>query len=418
MAASLAPLRRRSYLGLELAVVGAASSGAERLRVEAVDIGSPAERAGVQAGDELLELGNAPVNGLADARRRVAALPVHKPTRLLVERAGAQIKLWADVVRMPCEELPSGSVELGAVPCAERRLRAIWTLPEAAGPHPLIWFLPGATWLTDERCLAPGGSLLELVRGFTRAGFATLRVDRSGLGDSEGPLCTELDLEAELWGWRAVLEYLSRRTNIAQDRVFLYARSLGGMLAPLLAPEWPFRGIAVWGTSAKPWASCMLEASRRQYALAGRTGPALAQTLERLERLTRLLYSDQLTPEQAFVHDPELRSLESDSFRADRIYGRSAVFFQQLARKDLASAWRAVRCPVLALHGSSDFLGFAEHSAHLAELAPRGRYLELPGVDHMMHVRASVEEAFAEPFAGTFTPAALNALVAFYREQR
>jgi uncharacterized protein len=418
MSASPEPLRRRSYLGLDLSLVRRAGSGTGRLRVEAVDASSPAELAGVLVGDEIAELDGARVSSLVDARHRVATLPVDRSTPVVVVRAGERLELGLRAIRMPLEQLAIGRVELDEVPCGAHRLRAIWTMPEAPAPHPLIWFLPGATWLTDERCLPPGGSLLELVRGFTRAGFATLRVDRSGLGDSEGPPCTELDFDAELAGWRAVLAYLSQRTTLVRaGDVFLYGRSLGGMVAPLLASEYPFRAIAVWGTSAKPWAECMLEASRRQYALSGMAHARLESLLRRLERLQHLLYDQGLTPEGAFAREPALRSLESESFQDDRIYLRSARFFQQLARLDLAAAWQAVECPVLALHGSADFLGFGEHSAHIAGLAPRGRYVELPGMDHMMHVRATIEEAFAEPFAGTFTPAALDALLAFYREQ-
>jgi pimeloyl-ACP methyl ester carboxylesterase len=345
-------------------------------------------------------------------------LPVDRAAPLVVLRQGETLELAPRAVPMPLEQLPVGRIELDEVEWGQHRLRAIWTLPEAPGPHPVIWFLPGATWLTDERCLPPGGSLLELVRGFTRAGFATLRVDRSGLGDSEGPPCTELDLDAELAGWQAVLSHLSRRaTVVRRGDVFVYGRSLGGMVAALLAQEYPFRGVAVWGTSARPWAECMLEASRRQYTLSGLGGARLETKLAQLERLQHLLYHEGLTPEGAFEREPELKGLESDAFRGARIYLRTARFFQQLARLDLAAAWRAVRCPVLALHGSADFIGFAEHSAQIARLAPEGRYLELPGMDHMMHVRANMAQAFAEPFAGTFTPAALDALLAFYRER-
>jgi pimeloyl-ACP methyl ester carboxylesterase len=160
----------------------------------------------------------------------------------------------------------------------------------------------------------------------------------------------------------------------------------------------------------------MLEASRRQYALAGLRGAALEHTLALLERLTRWIYTERLTPEQAFTRDPELRALESEGFHAERIYRRNVRFFQQLAALDVASAWRTITCPVLALHGSADYLGFPEHSAEVAALAPRGRYIELPDIDHMMHARKTLEEAFAETFTGTFNPAALEALVAFYRE--
>ena len=255
------------------------------------------------------------------------------------------------------------------------------------------------------------------MRGLTSAGFATLRVDRSGLGDSEGQLCTDTDLHAELATWRAVYRYLSTHPDVRRSGSFLYARSLGGMLAPLIAREFPVRAVAVWGTSARRWDRAMLEAARRQYALAGTTGAALERLLVDLERLQHWLYGAGLTPEAAFQREPSLRSLESQNFRGNQLYRRNAAFFQQLARIDVASAWRELACPVLALHGSSDWLSQLEDCIEIAELAPRGTWRELDGIDHMMHARSSVEEAFAEPFTGTFCPKALEALVSFFRSQ-
>jgi pimeloyl-ACP methyl ester carboxylesterase len=406
------PLRRRSYLGLDLSLV--ASVSPPRLRIEAVDAGSPAARAALAVGDELLALDGAAVTDLESARARVARLSTSEPACLLVQRGDERFERRLQAVTMPLETLPSGTVVLDAVNRGAQRLRAIWTVPETPPPYPVIWLLPGATWLTEERCLPPGGSLLELVRGFTRAGFATLRVDRSGLGDSEGPPCTELDLDAELEDWRAVLAYVEQHPWLAPERLFIYARSLGGLLAPLIARTPPLRAITVWGTSARRWQPAMLEASRRQYTLAGARGEPLEHTLALLERLSTLLYRDGLSPERAFAEQPELRVLENDAFTGDRIYLRSARFFQQLAACDVAEAWRNVACPVLSLHGSADYLGFAEHAAEIAELAPRGQHLELPGIDHFHHARASIEESFANPFSGDFNPAGLEAVLRFF----
>lgn len=67
------PLPRRAWLGLELSLgVGPAGPGPQ-LWVEGVDASSPAERAGIRAGDAQLEL--AP-RTLDEVRARVARLSV------------------------------------------------------------------------------------------------------------------------------------------------------------------------------------------------------------------------------------------------------------------------------------------------------------------------------------------------------
>lgn len=446
---SPAPLPRRAHLGLELSLAvraGVSSGGSGRalagpqLWVEVVDAGSPAERAGVCAGDALLALAGQTPKTLAEVRACVARLPTGVPTPLVVQRGEQQLELSVVAEPLPLEPLGVGEVVLEEVRWREHRLRAVWTFPAGDDSHgdsggnamggghgtavggdagggarvPAVWLLPGATWLSEEHPIEPRSARLALIRGLTRGGFATLRVERSGLGDSEGPPCTELDLHAELSMWQAAREHFCAHQRVLPGGRFVYGRSLGGMLAPLLCERGDFAAVAVWGSSAQPWARCMLAASERQYRLAGRTGPALEKTLSQLSELSQLIYEQGLTPDAAYQRRPDLRDTEPASLSGRYVYGRVASFFQQLAATDIAGAWRGVGCPVLALHGSSDWLSLGEDSAEIARLAPAGEYRELEGIDHMMHARSTVEEAFANPWSGDFSPAALTALLEFF----
>ncbi len=370
----------------------------------------------MQVGDALLSIGSTATQDLGELAALIARLPSHEPVPLLMQRGAQSLELTIQPEALPLEQLDAGEVVLDEVNWREHRLRAVWTFPDNVRASVAIWMLPGAAWLSEEHPSEPRSARLALVRGLTRAGFATLRVDRSGLGDSEGPLCTELDLQAELEMWQAASQYFRRHPRVRADGHCVYARSLGGILAPLVLRGDSWAGVAVWGTSVRRWRDGMRTASERQYALAGQQGPELGRKLERLDALHALVFDLGLTPEQAFERRPDLRDLDPVNFSGRYVHGRVAAFFQELNRSDVAAAWARVQCPVLALHGSSDWLSFAADSQQIAKLAPRGRYLELAGIDHMMHARPSAEAAFAEPWEGDFNPAALEALVAFYTE--
>jgi uncharacterized protein len=408
-------LPRRAQLGLELSRAIRPPALGYRLWVEEVEHGSPADQAGVKPGDALLSIGGSETTELNEVRSLVSRLPFDRTTPVVLLRGGQRLELELRAAPLPLEQLPVGSIVLDEVACGSARLRAIWSFPDTPGAVPAIWLLPGASWLSEEHPIEPRSARLEFVRALTRAGFATLRVERSGLGDSEGPACTELDLRAELSGWRAASRHFRAHPRVRRDARCVYARSLGGILAPLLLEPGEWSALAVWGTSAVPWPRCMLAASERQYRLAGRSPASIADAMARLGELHELVYGAGLTPEQAFERRPDLRDVDPAGFQGRHVYGRVATFFQQLAAIDIAAAWRSVDCPVLALHGSSDWLSLAEDSAEVARLAPRGEYQELPGIDHMMHARPSVEAAFAEPWGGDFTPLAVDALVDFYR---
>jgi pimeloyl-ACP methyl ester carboxylesterase len=72
-------------------------------------------------------------------------------------------------------------------------------------------------------------------------GYVTTRVDKSGVGDSQGPPCEQIGYTQEREGYQATLEALRRDPRVDPSRVFLLGISLGGVFAPILAAETPVR---------------------------------------------------------------------------------------------------------------------------------------------------------------------------------
>ncbi len=406
---SLGPLARRAFLGADL------ERTEDGLVVVEVTPGAAAARAGLAAGDVLLAVADVPVRGVMEAHARIGALPSGRGVRLTVRRGAESIDLEAVLSEMPLETFSAGRVELDQVEWRGDRLRAVWTLPNGEGPFPAVWLLPGATWLAEEQPLRDWYPTRQLVGELSTAGFATLRVERSGLGDSEGPVCTELDLESELGAFRAARSYFLSHPAVAATGRFLYGRSLGGMLAPLLAERQPFTAVAVWGTSPGPWHRAMLDASRAQYLLAGQPPQVVDQVLARLEALQALIYVEGLSPSEACARRPELANVQPESFAGSYVYGRTYRYFHQLEHAPVAESWKHVSCPVLALRGTNDYLSSAVEHERIVRLAPNAVALEVPGLDHHMHERISLEEALREPWGGTFSPAAARVLVDFFR---
>jgi pimeloyl-ACP methyl ester carboxylesterase len=408
-----APLRRRAYVGLELALAPEAGRDVGLLRVEHVDDAEPAARAGVQVGDRIVSVAGTPLTTLDEARRVVAALPHAQPAQLELLRDGRSVHLTFQPAALALESLPSGQIELDEVAWGQHRLRALWSWPATQPPYPLIWLLPGATWLSDEHPTTPAHPMRKLVAQLTAAGFATLRVERSGLGDSEGPPCTELDLQAELEGFRAAFARIDANPRLIPERIYGFGRSLGGMLAPLVLAGRALAGVGIWGSSSGRWSDVMLRTSTRQWALSGVAPERLAAKRAGLEALHALVYLEGLSPEQAYARRPELQGVLPQAYAGRYVYGRVASYFQQLQALDLEQAFRTLEAPVLALHGSCDWLSERDDLARIAELrAQHSTFIELPGIDHHMHRRDSLEQAFATPWGGEWSPSVGAALLA------
>jgi len=131
---------------------------------------------------------------------------------------------------------------------ADGRRRVIRTIPEGEPFFPVVYLLPGAGWSSFEFALDPDHPLFRLVSGLTASGFATQRVERSGVGDSEGQSCRELGFESDLSDYRAGLDHLRSWPACHERGVFLLGISLGGMVTPLIADA-RVRGVAVFGTT-------------------------------------------------------------------------------------------------------------------------------------------------------------------------
>jgi hypothetical protein len=162
-------------------------------------------------------------------------------------------------------------------------LRTIITKPhDARGKLPVIFV---AGWLSCDTVEAPpnkdpgpdnvrhdatGLAFREIAQ---LPGFSFFRVDKQGVGDSEGN-CAENDFESELAGYRAAFRALKNYDFIDTSRVYILGISNGGGFAPLVpetdAEKEQVRGYIVVGGWVKTWFEHMLEIERRRFGLMGK----------------------------------------------------------------------------------------------------------------------------------------------------
>src|SRR5947208_12247364 len=133
-------------------------------------------------------------------------------------------------VKTPRESYPNVDViyDSVSVPHGER-LRTIITKPHnAKGKFPVVFV---AGWLSCDSVEAPADTKDAtgiVFRGLAQLpGFCLFRLDKQGVGDSEG-VCGENDLESELTGYRAAFHALLRFDFIDTNRVYILGISNGG----------------------------------------------------------------------------------------------------------------------------------------------------------------------------------------------
>jgi hypothetical protein len=379
-AAQSGELPRRPFLGVTF---DESDLGGPGLLVASVQPGSTAAIGGLRPGDRLTSVGT--VDDLAAAARRGEGMDLEALRRELAGAAtGSRIALrWYRGARayrvspplgaLPAESVPGSEVRYDSVTVDGIRQRLIISVP-TAGAAALVLYLADAGCESQDFWLDAEDPVKRLVDGWAARGLATARLEKRGVGDSEGPDCAELGFVAERRGYAAGVERLVELGW--QGRILLFGHGTGGALAPLVATD-QVGGVMVYGTFAVPWPEHLL-------ARLARLDP---------ERAAALAQSGW----------PDLPSLDGG-----RVLGRSAAFHRQLAEVDPMKAWSRVWQPVLALHGDCDWTATAGDQERIARLTG-GKFLSLAGLDHQFLRYASPEQCFASPGTGRFDPLVVTA---------
>jgi len=300
------------------------------------------------------------------------------------------------------EAYPGVTVAYDAIRNADgHRLRLIATYPDypkgRAARFPVI-FVVG--WLSCDTVESPPGTadgtqrLLQAIAQIP--GFATVRLEKPGVGDSEGN-CGKTDFLTELAAYQQAFQHLGHYPFVDPERIFVFGMSNGGGFAPLVAGNTAVKGYVVDGGWIKTWFEHMLEIERRRMALSGHPPAEINSLMTQVEKLYSAFLLERRSPHEIFAQHPELAALWKGP--DDQQYGRPIAYYQQLQDLDLMSAWSAVRVPVLALHGEYDWIMSQSDFELLVELVNRNypgsaELLVLPHTGHTFEHYDSLHQAY------------------------
>jgi pimeloyl-ACP methyl ester carboxylesterase len=402
-------LGRRALLGITAGplLAGGAFRGPGVL-VEHVVAGSAAAKAGVITGDVVVSVDGAPVAAVDDFLRAVRVHRTGDSVTVELRRAGQPITLTAKLDSVPFETAPGMVFEYDAVVTPTGLRRTIMTKPEAPaeGGLPAVLLIGGIGTFSVDYSFDPDHDVAEpyrrLLAALTRRGFVTLRVEKSGVGDSEGPPAKDVDLEGELAGYVAGLRILKQHPKVDPERVFIVGHSIGSVEGPMAAAREPVRGIVVMQGVGTTWLEYELVNARRQLELEGLSPVAVADRMRLKEwALHRLLIEGQ---QRAALIAERPAAEMSIKFPA------SDDYLRQVAALNLPALWAQLDLPVLVVYGSSDFITSEADSRAILEAVNRthpGRadLRIIERMDHYLTDAADQATSFKAPRPWDRTPA-------------
>ena len=291
------------------------------------------------------------------------------------------------------------------------------TLPAGQGPFPAVVLVSGSGPQDRNETLLGHQPFLVLADYLTRRGFAVLRYDDRGVGQSQGTFkdATTTDFATDAL---AALAYLRTRPDIRPHQVALVGHSEGGLIGWLAAaqPGGPDLLVSLAGPGV-PGDAILL----RQQADLARAQGADSASIGANFRLHRALFAELRRQPATLPADQVIARLlavvqqpgaTTDQARQALAKAFTAPWMRAFLRLDPATYLAKVKCPVLALDGANDLQVAADQNLPAIARGLRAAHnpdvttQTLPQLNHLFQTDPAATSHYAD-IEETFAPSAL-----------
>lgn len=285
------------------------------------------------------------------------------------------------------------------------RLRTLLTRPTGIEKPPVILFVQWLSCSTVEIDAQRSDGWSQMLRGIVRdSGWAVMRMDKRGVGDSEGGPCSTLDYVTELADHRAALAALAGRGDVDGTKIVVFGASMGSRMAGQVAAGYPgVIGVVGWGGGSKTWFERMLAFDRNAMELGGTTADELASRMRAHTVFHTRYLLEGRNPPDIIAADPGIGSVWTDIIGTSPTdhYGRPFAFHQQAQQADFTAAWGKIDVPVLVTMGEFDWFENAAGHETVVRIVNRqasglARFERIPRMDHHFTLFESAEAAFRD----------------------
>ena len=351
--------------------------------VKSVVTGGAAEAAGIQIGDTLLEIDGKPAATAASIAQEIGRHPAGDAVRVVLRRAGQKTEKTIVLKPRPFETSSEATILYRSITAGGARRRTIITRPQPLGRYPAVLLIGGLGCYSLDGTLNENRGYGPILSALVTDGFVTMRVEKTGEGDSEGPACTDLKATAELEasGYSAALDALRSYDFVDAKKIFVFAHSLGPLLASLALPSKNVHGVIAAETIGRSWFEYTQENLRRQSALFGEPFDQVdADVRAHVHCSYHFYFQHESSDEVAKIGKTCKEMIASNA-------GMPDTYMQQIGDINLAKQWKQIDARVLVIYGTSDPATSADESRYLVGIINsfhpgNATYREIAGMGH------------------------------------
>lgn len=350
---------------------------------------------------------------------------VLQPTvKLTVNRGGKEQEIEVTVKPKPVDKGDNYETIYDSVVSNGHRIRTFVTKPTSPGKHPVLFWIQGINTGSVEQPLTGPGGTSRILKSFSDDGYVTVRVEKPGVGDSEGGPALDVGFDEEVDIYRQALKALDKYDFVDRSQVYVFGHSMGGCHAPIVCSEIPVKGVISYGTVSDSWLEWQIKAERIQSPLAGVSRAQVDKDVRKLIAFYHYLYNEKRTVAWIKENHPELKeTADAQSPDGKMLNPRSIKYMQEVNDRDFCEYWAKLgKTRVLALFGEFDFVSLQscqEQVALAVNAANPGMatYLVVPQSDHIFNKQTNMQQSFAtfgRP-GSEFNPAVIDAMKAWIK---
>lgn len=394
-------LPRRGTLGLPLQAAPAEVRDPLKLGAqEALLVSNDAN--GLKKGDLIVTINGKPFKTFAEWGDLQRAAVLQKSAKVGIRRNGQLESVEVLVQSKPEDKGDNYSTIYSHVVSNGNRIRTFITRPTATGKRPVLFWIQGINTGSVEQPLTSPGGTSRILKSFSDAGYVTVRVEKPGVGDSEGGPAAQVGFDEELDIYRQALRSFEKFDFVDRSQVFIFGHSMGGCHAPIIASEQPVKGVITYGTVSDSWLEWQIKATRIQSPLGGATRAQVDQEVRQIIAFYHYLYNEKRSIAWIKENRPELRAMADEQSPDGKMLNpRSIQYMQEVNDKNFCDYWAKLgKTRVLALYGEFDWVALQscqEQVALAVNAANPGmaQYAVVPQSDHIFMKQTTMPESFS-----------------------
>lgn len=404
------------------AIIGVLVKNAENgVRIDSVIPNSSMAALKLKKGDIIQSVNGKPTLTLDAFSPHVASIRSGDAITVGFVRNGKVKKTTGKAVMKPFETMPNADVIYDWVTFKNGYLRTMTYRPKGKTNLPAILLIPGYGCGSIENYSKSYNG--KMISAWLQSGFAVVTIEKSGLGDSFNCTpCAEADLVTDIESFDEGYKYMEKLAFVNPKKLFIWGHSMGGTIAPEVGKRHQPAGIMVFGCVFRPWNEFLLEMHRVQKPLLDNLNYQQTEDFMRgIQKIYHEFFVNKKSPEELAAipeYNPLVVSELGYKKGSNDMWGRHWKFWQQIDALNLAKSWQEVNCPVLILHGATDYEQCSLVEPMMIEKTVNEQHpgsaiwITIPALDHFMMKSNNWPEAVKNFREGQYAKGNFNPAIA------